>query len=30
LICTRAEADTNEKPYGQWKSLPKDKQKASK
>jgi hypothetical protein len=30
LICTRAETDTNEKPYGQWKSLPKDKQKASK
>lgn len=30
LICTRAEADTNVKPYGQWKSLPEDKRKASK
>ena len=29
LICARAEADTNEKPYGQWKSLPEDKQKAN-
>jgi hypothetical protein len=29
LICARAEADTNEKPYGQWKSLPENEKKAS-
>jgi len=30
LVCTRAEADTNEKPYGQWKSLPEKEKKAAK
>ena len=30
LTCTRAEADTGEKPFGQWKSLPEEKKKASK
>lgn len=30
LICTRAEADTNEKPYGQWKSLPEKEKKSGK
>jgi len=27
LICAQSEADTGKKPYGQWKSLPKEKQK---
>ena len=30
LTCTGAEADTGKKPYGQWKSLPEEKKKASK
>jgi len=30
LTCARAEADTGEKPYGQWKSLPTEKQEADK
>jgi len=29
LVCTRAEADTSEKPYGQWKSLPEKEQKVA-
>jgi len=30
LTCARAEADTGEKPYGQWKSLPVEKQEVNK
>ena len=30
LTCAGAEADTGKKPYGQWKSLPEEKKKASK